>query len=125
MKWITRKHTKSTDNKTEHFVCEGIVNFPTSTWNQNEETPVIEIRYNDRKYEYGYWLDKEETKWYVMKPSKSCLIKFHYLQRHPEVNIYSGVGDIVSYEEFTLDYCKNYAENIFKERLNEVIKQLK
>lgn len=125
MNWKTTYHTESTDGKTEHITCELWVNFPKSRWNQNEESPVIEIKFRDKKYESGWWLDNEKTKWWVDKPRKYASIKFNYFQRHPEIVLYSDTTKAVPYEEFTLDYCKEYAIKLFSDRLNDVLKQLK
>lgn len=125
MEWRTTYHNESTDGKTEHITCELWVNFPKSRWNQNEESPVIEIKFRDKKYESGWWLDREKTKWWVDEPSKCGSIRFNYFQRHPEIVLYSDTTQTVPYKDFTLDYCKEYAVKLFSDRLNDVLNQLK
>lgn len=124
MEWRTTYHNESTDGKTEHITCELWVKFPPTRWNQNEESPIIKITYSDRKYETGWWLDKEKTKWWTQKPSKSCSIEFIYFQRQSEKHLHSDTTQSVSYEEFTLDYCKDYALKLFTDRMNDVLNQL-
>lgn len=124
MDWRVIKHTESTDGKTEHITCELWVNFPKSRWNDKEESPVIKIRYSDMKYETGWWVDNAKTKWWTQKPSKYCTIEFIYFQRQTKEELYSGNPSTPPYDDFTLDYCKEYATSLLKERINDVLKQL-
>ena len=51
MEWVTTKHIQSTDGKTEKIHCELRLNFPTSQWNKNEKSPVIQLFYYSREYD--------------------------------------------------------------------------
>ena len=78
MDWITTKHIQSTDGKTEKIHCELMLNFPTSQWNKNEKSPVIQLFYYDYKVEGGWWIDNAKTKWHTYPPHKHCEIRFNY-----------------------------------------------
>ena len=124
MNWRTVRHIQSTDGKTESVECELILNFPTSHWNKKEESPVVKVKYYDYKVESGWWIDDAKTKWYTYPPHKSCEIYVNYLQRHPVIKFGSRF-DKVTYEEFTLEYCKEQAIKIFVKRLQDILKQCK
>ena len=120
MDWRTTYHTESTDGKTEHIICELWINFPNSIWNPKVESPIIKLHYHDRKGKI-FW---PETN-YVIEPNKSCTIEFNYFQRQPNKGLYSGINGSPAYDDFNLDYCKDYAVKLISERLNDVINQLK
>ena len=122
MDWITTKHIQSTDGKTEKIYCELRLNFPTSQWNKNEKSHVIQLFYYDYKVEGGWWIDNEKTKWYVQPPQKHCEIKFTYFQRQPTEKFYSSEKKI-PYNDFTLDFCKKKAIEIFTSKLNDIVLQ--
>lgn len=122
MEWITTKHTKSTCGKTENIHCELLLNFPVSHWNEKDKSPVIRIFYHDYKVESGWWLDDKKTKWYAYPPHKRCEIMINYFQRHPTLVLHSRTNEI-SYDEFTIDFCKQQAEKIFTERLRDLLNQ--
>jgi outer membrane lipoprotein-sorting protein len=124
--WKEIKHTVDTKGKTEHYTLQLWLKFPKeSKWNDKEESPVVEISYSDRKYEYTYWIDKEKSKSWTVKPTKSCVITVNYIQRHAQVVLYSGTKSQPDYNEFTLEYCKREAERIFVDRLSNLINQIK
>ena len=83
MEWITTKQIQSSDGKTENIKCELWLNFEPTQWNKKTKSPVLEIFFNDKKVEGGWWIDNAKTKWYVHPPQKHCEIKFTYLQRQP------------------------------------------
>jgi hypothetical protein len=122
MEWITTKQIQSTDGKTEKIYCELMLDFPTSVWNKNEKSPVIQLFYYNYKVDGGWWLDKNETEWYTHPPHKFCEIQFNYFQRMPKITLYSR-EEKTPYSEFTLDFCKKEALKIFTERLSKVLNQ--
>ncbi len=124
MTWKTTKHIVDSAGKTEHYTCQLWLKFPVSNWNVNDESPVIEITYSDRKYEKTYWLDENETKSYTLKPRKSCIIKVNYIQRHTQKVLYSDTKGEPEYESFTLEYCKKISEDLFVGRLTDLISQI-
>jgi hypothetical protein len=124
MDWRVVKHTESTDGKTEHITCELWVNFPKSRWNDKEESPVIKIMFSDRKYSFEFSFKKGGSDSFIVPPSKNCVIQFTYFQRQTEIKLNSDHPSTLPYDEFTLDYCKEYATTILKERINDVLKQL-
>jgi len=115
MEWVITKHIISSDNKVEKIYCELLLNFKTSTNNSNEKSPVIQIYYYDYKVDY-FWGE------YIQKPRKSCEITFNYFNRMPKVKLYSR-EDILPYNDFTLEMCKDKALEIFLKKLKEVIDQ--
>jgi len=124
MEWKTTKHIQSTDGKTEKICCELWVDFPPGGCNNSNSSPILELFYYDYKVESGWWIDNDKTKWYTHPPHKHCEIRFNYFQRMPKEKIYTGQRR-TPYDEFTIDFCKKQAINIFTERLNNVLNQLK
>ena len=122
MEWITTKQIQSTDGKTEKIHCELWLNFEPTQWNKKTKSPVLEIYFYDRKVEGGWWIDNAKTKWYVHPPHKQCEIKFTYFQRQPIEKFYSSEKKI-SYNDFTLDFCKKKAIEIFTSKLNDIVLQ--
>ena len=115
MEWITTKHIQSTDGKTEKIHCELRLNFPTSQWNKNEKSPVIQLFYYDYKIEGGWWIDNAKTKWYTYPPHKHCEIRFNYFQRMPEsisvLNRETGYWYKEQLKHFNDVVYPNYIEN--------------
>lgn len=101
------------------FVNYGLI-FPNSIWNPKVESPIIKLHYHNRKGKI-FW---PETN-YVIEPNKSCTIEFNYFQRQPNKGLYSDVNGSLAYDDFNLDYCKDYAVKLISERLTDVINQLK
>lgn len=122
--WKEIKHTIGTNGRVEKYIYEYIINFPPSQWNKKETSPIIKIRLNDYKTETGWWLDKEKTKWYTQPPNKVCHIEFGYFQRQTDLTISTFSDETPDYEDFTLEFCKEYALRIFKRRVNNVLKQI-
>lgn len=120
MEWITTKHIQSTDGKTEKIYCELRLHFPVSQWNKNEKSPVIGLYFYDYKKESGWWINPKT--WYNYPPHKSCEIYIQYFQRHPQIKLYSG-DKRTPYDKFTIDFCKDEALRIFKERLINILNQ--
>jgi len=124
MKWKIVNYSISTDDKVEKSNHHLFLKFPESTWNNVKYRPVIEIEFYNRKVEGGWWLDRNKTEWYTQKPYKTCKIRFFYFQSHPELEMYSSHDNCPNYEDFTIEYCKEKAFEIFKERLDNIYKQL-
>ncbi len=122
MEWVTTKRIQSSDGETENIKCELWLNFEPTLFNKKTKSPVLEIYFHDRKVEGGWWIDKEKKTWYVHPPQKYCEIKFTYFQRQTTEKIYSSEKKI-KYNDFTLDYCKKKAIEIFKSKLNYIVLQ--
>jgi hypothetical protein len=122
MEWITTKQIQSSDCKTENIRCELWLDFEASDNNKKTKTPVLEIFFHDRKVEDGWFIDKAKTQWYVHPPQKYCEIRFNYFQRHPLVKFYSS-DKRTPYKDFTLEFCKKKAIEIFTSKLNDIIIQ--
>lgn len=120
MDWRATYHTESTDGKTEHIICELWINFPDSIWNPKVESPIIKLHYHDRKHKLIIQGTRIEA-----EPMKMCTIEFNYFQRQPNKGLYSGINGSPAYDDFNLDYCKDYAVKLITERLNDVVNQLK
>ncbi len=127
MEWKTIKHTQSSDGKTEIINVQLWIEFENSRWNKKEKSPVIELYYHDYKLESGWWINKEKGEWYIHPPHKFCEIRFIYFQRQPEEKIYSALshnGAKTPYNEFTLDYCKQKAIEIFTKKVKDVLSNI-
>jgi hypothetical protein len=122
MEWIVTKQIQSSDGKTEIIKCELWLDFEPTQWNKKTKSPVLEIYFYNRKVEDGWWIDKAKTNWYTSPPQKHCEIKFTYFQRQPIEKFYSG-GKRTSYNDFTLDFCKKKAIEIFTSKLNNIVLQ--
>lgn len=123
MEWVTTKHIQSTDGKTEKIYCELLLKFPTSQWNKKEKSTVIKLFYYDYKIYGCLWIDKCKTKSYTYPPHKYCEIEFNYFQRMPKIKIISS-DKRVNYKNFTIEYCKAQAIEIFKNKLHYSLLQL-
>lgn len=119
--WKQIRSTISNDGQTTNLTFQLWVDFPQSKWNEKTSTPVCEITFTDKKNGYlSYRVkDKPPTK------QKMCTFKFFHIQRLPELKIYSDTDNQAPYDKFSRWYCFRYAENVLKERLQDVIKQLK
>lgn len=127
MKWLktSEKHGNGKfESITESYRYELYLEFPQKGWNEKKESPVLEIYYYHKKNETGWWLDKEKTKWYTCEPVKKIEIKFYHIQRLPKIEKYISKSN-PEYEKYTIDYCKEIAINELKEKLMNVVKQLK
>jgi hypothetical protein len=124
LEWRTISHTHGNNRETERIVLELRASFVPESWNRNTSRPILELSYHDTKKPKGYFLDRLKKKWYQPKKSKSCTIQTYYFQSHPEIRISTQHKEYPNYNEFDLNYCKEYAIKTFKERLTSIYKQL-
>jgi len=151
MIWKETYNKESTDGKTHHIRCELWLDFEQTRWNKNIESPVLILDWHDKKTITSWPVCKLPNITQVRlfcKDGKGCdcnvwvsglqrrfYVNINYFQRMPTFGFWSGIKGgsdnpvivtpvKVSYDEFTLEYCKAKAIEIFKENLNKVIIQL-
>jgi Pyruvate/2-oxoacid:ferredoxin oxidoreductase delta subunit len=104
-------------------ICEGysyetwelFLKFPNSEWNKKDYRPIVSIMFSGRTSKWQ-WSNR-------IKPYKRCSIKFQYIQNCPEVALFKQM-DSVDYESFDVEYCKQRAIILLRERLNAMLSQL-
>lgn len=139
MIWKEIKNQESTDGKTHSTILELWVDFTTSSWNTNASSPILEIRWYDKKTVTSWNLCKTQKcekpkcdcKVWVSGKQRRVIIKYFYFIRMSHDKFYSSIEsgfdskfDHTSYDDFTIEYCKELAITKLKTKLDGVLKQL-
>ena len=144
MTWKETYNNESTDGATHHINCELWIDFDPTRWNKNIASPVLSITWHDYKKEKSWPLCHFKVcLGYPVENCKNCVvhtqglnrrcdINFNYFQRMPKISLFSGYKNGSNYDptkdnydEFTLEYCKAKAIELFKINLQNVSNQLK